>query len=399
MKKFLPSSSSSTILRRASSRIYCGQFTPSGNLFYCAGQDWTLHVFDSRDPLKMQHLADIPCVRGQWTVTDATADQEGRWLAYASITPVVYLTPTGDSESNFSPPIKGGLGSRQVALDFDPAQSLNFGLWSVRFSADARELVAGASDGNIFVYDIERKEVLLRIDGHDEDVNAVCFADESTNVLFSGSDDSFVKVWDRRSLRSNRPSGVLMGHTEGITYVDTKGDGRYLLSTAKDQTSKLFDVRRMYDADDFQRRWNTRQGKTQLDKRLDWDYRYMAYPGPPTHRHPEDRSVQTYRGHKVLKTLIRSRFTPSSYTGQGYVYAGSADGKVRFYDVLSGECVNTVDVQSVVKSNPELSEHTTGHGRYLWGRRSRGGECVTRDVTMHPHLPVLVTTSWCKLLS
>ena len=54
------------------------------------------------------------------------------------------------------------------------------------------------------------------------------------------------QVWDRRALgRGARPAGVLPGHTEGITHLDARGDGRYLLSNAKDQTARLWDVRRV----------------------------------------------------------------------------------------------------------------------------------------------------------
>jgi WD repeat-containing protein 23 len=82
-------------------------------------------------------------------------------------------------------------------------------------------------------------------------VNAVCFADDSHNVLISGSDDTFLKVWDRRSLRSHsRPSGVFIGHTEGVTYVSSKGDGRYCLSNGKDQKMKMWDLRSMRDLND-----------------------------------------------------------------------------------------------------------------------------------------------------
>jgi WD40 repeat protein len=42
-----------------------------------------------------------------------------------------------------------------------------------------------------------------------------------------------------------REAGVFLGHTEGLTYVDSKGDGRYVLSNAKDQTAKLWDLRKM----------------------------------------------------------------------------------------------------------------------------------------------------------
>ena len=53
------------------------------------------------------------------------------------------------------------------------------------------------------------------------------------------------QVWDRRALRGTRPAGVLIGHTEGITHLDPKRDGRYLLSNCKDQTARLWDIRKV----------------------------------------------------------------------------------------------------------------------------------------------------------
>jgi DDB1- and CUL4-associated factor 11 len=36
----------------------------------------------------------------------------------------------------------------------------------------------------------------------------------------------------------------------------------------------------------------------------------------------------TYRGHSVLRTLIRCHFSPLETTGQQYLYSGSADGRI-----------------------------------------------------------------------
>lgn len=84
-------------------------------------------------------------------------------------------------------------------------------------------------------------------------VNAVCFADESsTNILVSGSDDGYVKIWDRRSLSSSTPSGVLVGATEGITYTAPKGDGRYIVVNSKDQAARLYDLRKMRSHSEFE---------------------------------------------------------------------------------------------------------------------------------------------------
>lgn len=50
---------------------------------------------------------------------------------------------------------------------------------------------------------------------------------------------------------SRKPSGVLIGHTEGITYVSAKGDGRYIISNGKDQTLRLWDLRQMRSSAEF----------------------------------------------------------------------------------------------------------------------------------------------------
>ena len=38
---------------------------------------------------------------------------------------------------------------------------------------------------------------------------------------------------------------MLIGHTEGLTHLDSKNDGRYLLSNCKDQTARLWDIRKV----------------------------------------------------------------------------------------------------------------------------------------------------------
>lgn len=54
------------------------------------------------------------------------------------------------------------------------------------------------------------------------------------------------QVWDRRCFRSKgKPVGILTGHLEGITFLDSRNDGRYFISNGKDQTIKLWDIRKM----------------------------------------------------------------------------------------------------------------------------------------------------------
>jgi len=117
----------------------------------------------------------------------------------------------------------------------------NIGIFSCRFSTDGREVVAGGNC-HLFVYDLTANERVNMIRAHEDDVNSCCWADVSSgNVLVSASDDHTLKVWDRRSLgASGKPSGVLVGHTEGVTHVSPRGDGRYVISNGKDQVRISF---------------------------------------------------------------------------------------------------------------------------------------------------------------
>jgi hypothetical protein len=60
---------------------------------------------------------------------------------------------------------------------------------------------------------------------------------------------------------------------------------------------------------------------------LSWSS-YGRFPKPRYAAHPQDCSVMTYRGHAVLRTLIRCHFSPAETTGSQYIYSGSADGKI-----------------------------------------------------------------------
>lgn len=93
---------------------------------------------------------------------------------------------------------------------------------------------------------------------------------------------------DRRSLASTRkPSGVLIGHTEGITYVSAKGDGRYVISNGKDQILRLWDLRMMRSNADFEGVANKHYGIRSFDYRYDLVVATLAYHALTVVQHRE----------------------------------------------------------------------------------------------------------------
>jgi WD repeat-containing protein 23 len=252
----IPGSKADLIIN-LNARCYSGQFSDDGSFFFACGQDFKVRMYDTSNPYDWKYYKTVHYYGGQWTITDASLSPDNKLLAYSSIRSQICLARTeqGDQSEpqllDFSDTGSGSTGGGGGGWGRSRG---HFGIWSLRFSGDGNEIVAGTSDQSVYVYDLQSQRSILRIPGHSDDVNAVCFGDKmSPHILYSGSDDTTLKVWDRRSLASMRPAGMFLGHTEGLTYIDSKGDGRYVISNGKDQTCKLWDLRKMVSTDQGER--------------------------------------------------------------------------------------------------------------------------------------------------
>lgn len=347
------------IVDKLRNRAYVSQFSSDGSIFICGSQGSHIKVYDVDNGWKLKKNLLAKSLR--WTITDTSLSPDQNYLVYASMSPIIHIVNIGSSVTESH----ANVTEIHDGLDFsvEGNEDFQFGIFSVKFSTDGRELVAGSSDDSIYVYDLESNKLTLRIPAHESDVNTVCFADETGHLIYSGSDDNLCKVWDRRCfMATEKPAGVLTGHLEGITFIDTRGDGRYLISNGKDQTIKLWDIRKM----------SAKASSGPRYRNYEWDYRWMEYPPEARKmRHPSDLSVATYTGHSVLRTLIRCYFSPSYSTGQKYIYSGSNDGSVYIYDVVSGTQV------------ARLQHHTS----------------TVRDCNWHPYNPTLVSCSWDGILA
>eukprot|EP00002_Diphylleia_rotans_P008059 TRINITY_DN1776_c0_g1_i2.p1 TRINITY_DN1776_c0_g1~~TRINITY_DN1776_c0_g1_i2.p1 ORF type:complete len:506 (-),score=102.65 TRINITY_DN1776_c0_g1_i2:228-1745(-) len=319
-------------------RAFCGKFSEDGQKFMCASQENSINIYDTTTwQLDRQVLAS----EINYSIIDTDFSPSKNFVAYTTWSNYAYLADIRDE---------------QVVSHFVPIQQTNyhFCIFSIKFSPNSKEIIAGCNDGNIYIYDLERQASVAQVNAHRDDVNSVCFSSYSANMFFSGSDDCVCKVWDRRSLQSDKPQGHLVGHTEGITHVSSRGDDTYLLSNGKDQQIKLWDVRML----------------TQTLPRIQstsFDYRWGNYARPMRRNmQNQDLSVKSFSGHRVSQTLIRAYFSPVHTTGQRYIYSGSADGYVYVYDTI------------------DSSKST----------RFKAHNSIVRDVSWHPYDNMLATTSW-----
>ncbi|KAG8930033.1 hypothetical protein FRC01_003381 [Tulasnella sp. 417] len=242
-------------LTSGNSQQVCPQLLDS-SFYYTCCQDFDLRVYDMTAPItpldattasmhsdhhtSMRLTKTIHGLGSGWTITDSHLSPDNSALLYSSLDSTLYMVKTQDPDEEQTQ-LHLGRSAGNWGYDYRVA------IFSCRFSSDGREVIAGGSGGYLFVYDLGKMRRTLGIKAHGDDINSCCWADTSSgNVLVSASDDTSLKVWDRRSLgASHTPSGVLIGHTEGITHVAPKGDGRYVISNGKDQVLRLWDLRKM----------------------------------------------------------------------------------------------------------------------------------------------------------
>ena len=143
----VPSTSVADKIIHYDSRAYSGQFSDDGNFFFSCTQNFKVRMYDTSNPYEWRYYKTVDYPFGQWIITDASLSPDNRWLAYSSIRHVVCLASTDPSDSsdptlldltNLAP--SAGASARRATSHWGRA---GFGIWSLRFSGDGREIVAG----------------------------------------------------------------------------------------------------------------------------------------------------------------------------------------------------------------------------------------------------------------
>lgn len=339
---------------------FCGQFSEDGQRFFSACQDQNIRLYDTSNSRTFKNLTEIPVDDVGWSILDTALSPDRNSVAYSTWSESIYLV-TLDENTN---------RQRIIPLYLQP-DNHSFSIFSLQYSDDGSEIIGGSNDTHVYIYDLNKQKRTLRVRAHEDDINSVRFIDNSNSLIVSGSDDNLISVWDRRALNESQPKpvGVFAGHVNGITFIHSRMDTRYLISNSKDQSIKLWDMRRFANE-------STIEASRKLANHFnnDWDYRYDIFERQPNNCYIlGDPSIRTYRGHSVTYTLIRCYFSPAFTTGQKYIITGSSNGSVQIYDVLTGEIRLTLSASNNPQENRE--------------------KCI-RDVSWHPYENYIISTSW-----
>lgn len=156
---------------------------------------------------------------------------------------------------------------------------------------------------------------------------------------------------------------------------------------------KLWDLRMVMSSAQFSTiRANGRRPGT------NFDYRWGRYDEDDWYHDKNDNSLVTFRGHRVMRTLIRCHFSPPGSTNSRYVYSGSEDGKVYIWN-MDATLAGKIDVFQATKNTrppPPGQWHGGWHGGWhddIDEINSPRWKTVVRDASWHPTAPMIAGRS------
>ena len=90
-------------------------------------------------------------------------------------------------------------------------------------------------NGDIQIYDIEKKKIVNTLKGHKKTIN--CMVEIEPGRIVSGSDEEDMILWNLNDISAKY---ILKGHKGPITAIVRLDEGRFL-SASKDKTIKLWE--------------------------------------------------------------------------------------------------------------------------------------------------------------
>jgi WD40 repeat protein len=362
-------------LDHCTSWVWSVAFSPDGNLIACC-DDKTVKVWD----LRTQKLIIALEGHSGW-IYQVAFSPDGSQIASASTDATIKLWDVKTSECLHT--LEGHEGF----------------VFSVAFSPDSKTLASGSHDRTVRLWNVQTGEYLKSLEGHDAWVWSVVFSPDG-KAIASGSHDQTVKLWD---LTTDQCLKTLQGHQGWIWSLAFSPDGQLLASSSEDQTIRLWDCQSGNCLNVLQghrsRIWSVAfsptgeflaSGSEDQSVRL-WDMQWDISKLSTSSVFPLNLSLGVGQCRKQFNGATNLVWSVAFNPNGQYLASGSEDRTIRVWNLVTGECVQTLSehsrrIWSVAYSpiaNPEhlIASSSDDHTIKLW--QPSTGKCLQ---TLHGHL-------------
>lgn len=109
-------------------------------------------------------------------------------------------------------------------------------VWTICFSPDGKQVISGALDRAVRIWDVQTRHCNWALRGHDEWVNGVAVSPDGRHIVSAGGDKT-VRVWDTNTMSC---SSTLRGHTDFVRSVCVLEDNSTIVSASDDCTLRTW---------------------------------------------------------------------------------------------------------------------------------------------------------------
>lgn len=109
---------------------------------------------------------------------------------------------------------------------------------SLAFSSDGKRIVLVSNDKTVYIWDVETKKEICRLEGHTDRVNSVAFSPDGKQIV-TASWDRTMRIWDAET-----DKGILrvMEHPDVVYSAAFSPDGKRIISASSDKTVYIWDI-------------------------------------------------------------------------------------------------------------------------------------------------------------